>query len=572
MDPTFLILQSKNKSHEPAAPAVRFCRGGDTLIRFRFRAAVAGGLCCVFLALGAAVAGAAPSRILVLPFTIHAEKDLSFLNNGIQSMLAARLNRQGAVEVVRHDRPAADEAAAAKIGATQGAAYVLTGTLTLFGNSVSTDATLIDVKTGQIPVRFNETGADSGDVIRHVDLLARQINQDVFGIVPKAEAPRAAPAAVPAPQAVAPAAGAVPVPVAAAAPAAAAATTAAAAPALWKSNLLSMAVCGLSAGDVDGNGSPEIAAIDAETVYVYRRTGENLNQLSIFKANRGDRLIAVDAADINGNGKAEIYVTAMAQGGQLASFVLEWDGSRLRNMARDLNWYFRVIDGQKGAGVLIGQQGVSTRTESIVAELEDQNRLFRGDVVELTWRGDRLTPGGKIALPDGMNVFGFTRAEALNDGRQVIAGFNDQNDLIVVGDTGKREFKSSESYGGSLNYLEYKSGSQFSAADRYYLPLRVHVTDLDGDGTREIVTAKNQDYTRNLLTRYRQFASGQVVCLGWDKIAMKEKWATEKVADFVADTALADFDGDGRPEVVFAVSTSGGILEKAQSYIVTYRP
>jgi hypothetical protein len=92
------------------------------LIRFRLWVAVVCGICCLtFLAGISAAADTAPSRVLLFPFTIHAEKDLSFLNNGIQSMLAARLTRQGAVEVTRAGQTVADEAEALRIGAAQGA-------------------------------------------------------------------------------------------------------------------------------------------------------------------------------------------------------------------------------------------------------------------------------------------------------------------------------------------------------------------------------------------------------------------------------------------------------------------
>ena len=531
------------------------------------------------MAVAATGANAAPpSRILILPFAIHAEKDLSFLNNGIQSMLGARLTHEGRSQVVRHDQTAGDEAEAVRLAAAQGADYVVFGSLTLFGNSVSTDGVLIDVATGQVRVRYSESGGDSGDVIRHIDRLAQQINQDVFGLGPKTYGAPAAPA----PQATAsmPAVGSVPAAVAApgAAPPGAvvpaiagAAVSAAAGPQVWKSHRLSAALCGLAAGDVDGDGQNEVVVVDTENLYAYRRSGDGLTQLAIYKADRGDRIFGVDAADINRNNRAEIYITAIDPSGQLASFVLEWDGSRLRRIARDLNWYFRVIAAEDGGQRLVGQKRGMAKTAG-VAELENENRLFQSAVVELSWRGDRLEPGARIPLPDGMNVFGFTQAAAMNDGRPLLAGFDDKNHLVILGENGRREYKSSESFGGSLNYLEYNSSSQFSQADRYYLPLRLHVADIDGDGQNEIVTARNRDATGNLLSRFRQFAHGQVVALAWDKIGMKEKWATEAMADFVVDTALADVDGDGRPEVVFAVSTRGGFLEKAESYIVTYRP
>ena len=361
------------------------------MIRFRLWVAVVCGICCLtFLAGISAAADTAPSRVLLFPFTIHAEKDLSFLNNGIQSMLAARLTRQGAVEVIRAGQTVADEAEALRIGAARRATHVLTGTLTIFGNSVSTDAAMLDVRSGQAALRFSASGAESGDVIRHVDQLAKQINQDIFEVAPKTAA------ASPAPQTTEPASAPAVATAAVPATAAAAAPKPAEGPRIWKSNLLNTSLRGLTAGDVNGDGTIELAAIDTGAVYVYRRTGDDLTQLSIYKADRGDRLIGVDAADLNANGKTELYITALGNAGQLASFILEWDGSLLRNMARDLGWYFRALDTPDGSRVLIGQQRGSVTTASTASELEGQNRLFRGDVVALAWRGDGLVPGDKI--------------------------------------------------------------------------------------------------------------------------------------------------------------------------------
>ncbi len=522
----------------------------------------------VLMAMTASVlaAPAAPSsRLLTVPFLIHAEKDLSFLNNGIQSMLGARLTHDGRSQVMRHGQPVASEAEARKLAAAQGADYVVVGSLTLFGTSVSTDAVLVEVATGQALVRFSESGTDSGDVIRHIDQFAQQVNQDVLGMAPKTYAAPAAPT----PSVATPVAAAPVTVQAQASPGAAPAV--AAGPQVWRSNRIAAALCGLTTGDINGDGRNEVVVIDGENVYAYRRDGDRLIQLAIFKADKGNRLIGVDAADINGNGTAEIYLTALGRSDRLASFVLEWDGTRLRNIARDLNWYFRVIDSPDLGKRLVGQQRGLAETTG-VPELEDQNRLFRGTVMELVWRGGGIAEGHRIPLPEGMTVYGFTVGDALNDGRQLVAGFDAKNYLMVIGDNGRREYRSPDAYGGSLNYLEYSSSSQFSQADRYYLPLRVHVADLDGDGRNEIVTARNQDATRNLLSRFRSFAKGQVVCLGWEKIAMTEKWATDPVTDFVVDTALADLDGDGRLQVVFAVSTSGGFLETGESYVVAYRP
>ncbi|MGD8990858.1 MAG: hypothetical protein PVI00_05325, partial [Desulfobacterales bacterium] len=41
-----------------------------------------------------------PKRIALLPFKINAEKDMSFLQNGIFDMLTSRLSKEGEVQVI----------------------------------------------------------------------------------------------------------------------------------------------------------------------------------------------------------------------------------------------------------------------------------------------------------------------------------------------------------------------------------------------------------------------------------------------------------------------------------------
>ena len=102
---------------------------------------------------------AEPQRVAVLPFKINAEKDLSFLRNGIFDMLSSRLSEPDKVQVLSRtevekvvekeigpaETGSIDEAAARRIGGQLKADYVLYGSLTMFGNSLSIDAKMLDV-------------------------------------------------------------------------------------------------------------------------------------------------------------------------------------------------------------------------------------------------------------------------------------------------------------------------------------------------------------------------------------------------------------------------------------------
>ena len=88
------------------------------------------------------VSAAEPARVLVLPFTIHADKDLAYLKKGVADMLASRLALKDKVVVVGSTDSSLkteqipetiDAAAALALGAKSASDYVLFGSLTVFG-------------------------------------------------------------------------------------------------------------------------------------------------------------------------------------------------------------------------------------------------------------------------------------------------------------------------------------------------------------------------------------------------------------------------------------------------------
>ncbi|MGA2400598.1 MAG: hypothetical protein ABSG91_02690 [Syntrophobacteraceae bacterium] len=132
---------------------------------------------------------AAPAKVAILPFTINTPANLNYLQSGVRDMLSSRLSWQGKVQVV--DKFEVDRAArgaketsqseALRIGAGLKADYVLYGSITSTGQSVSIEAKMAPVSGKGEPVSFYAQTKSLDDVMPQVNLFAQQINQKVFG-------------------------------------------------------------------------------------------------------------------------------------------------------------------------------------------------------------------------------------------------------------------------------------------------------------------------------------------------------------------------------------------------------
>jgi TolB-like protein len=522
-----------------------------------------------------------PSRILILPFEVMAEKDLSFLQKGIVNMLSTRLFQEGKVvpmePVVAHQALEAisgplDQATAVALGAKYQADYVIYGSLTVFGDSISTDARFVDVHQQKTRVTFSEFGKDQGDVIGHVNHFAEQVNATVFDIKPLAAAVQEKAAEPPVShrdpnkvwneeglqvtgdrmgnghfeESV---------------------SRGQRRASFWKSRSFKAVLTGLAIGDVDGDKNNETVFIDDNTIFIYRQLQGRFSKIAQIDGKATDRYIGVDVADMNANGRAEIFITGVhAENGRLQSFVLEHNGNTFTRIEENANWYFRVLHLKDRGNILLGQR-------------QGMKDIFSGPVYELLWQNGAYEPAQEQALPRGTTVFGFTTGDVAGDGRNMTVAFNKSDYLYIKDPSGAEEWKSAEAYGGSATYLEPRSGmvpknskhgDESRAMDRHYIAQRVFVRDLDKDGKNEVIVIKNKALAGRKLQRFRVFKSGHIECLEWDNVGLFKKWRTREISGYISDYAIADIDNDGTDELVFTLATRiDSALSKGKSAIVS---
>jgi TolB-like protein len=540
---------------------------------------VTGLLMSVILAFNFSAAAAEPVRIALLPFKINAEKDLSYLRNGIFDMLTTRLTRGGQVEVLGRKTvdeaiesiagtEAVNEPAARKIGANLSADFVLYGSLTVFGSSVSLDAKMIDLSGQKPTLAFFDQSQSMGEVIPRIDAIAAEINAKVFGQEPAAQPLPPTKTVEEKPREKTPSIYAHPERLLQEGALVEGGNQASSSPFIktgpagetaefWRSGSFDVQIQRLALGDVDGDGATETIIISTQKIIVFRIQQGRLLTLKEVAGQTQQRFIWVDAADIKQDGRAEIFVTCInSNTGNLDSFVLEWNGKDFETVASRQKWYFRVQELPERGRVLLGQK----------RGVED---LFFPGIYELAWQNGTYESAGRLSLPKDTMVYEFALGDVMNTGNEVMVSLESDDRLSIQTAAGKKEWKSDERYGGSENFLLRYPGT--GSARRIFLPQRIFVTDLNRNGKSEVTVVKHDSITGYTFNNYRRFSSGQFVSLSWDGFGLSENWHTRKVSGYFGDYAIGDVDNDGQPELVVAiVSRREGLVTKAKSSIIAY--
>jgi TolB-like protein len=487
-----------------------------------------------------------PKKLAILPFAMHADRDLTFLQEGIMDMLASRLAWKGEVQVlekgqvkkqVAQSEGPMDRAKALEIGKALQADYVIFGSLTVFGESVSLDARILDVAGGEeLMTAFKQTkGMD--EVIPTVNQFAMDINEKIMGrsVGPSVAVAAAAPEAPKGPGGL----------------------TAVGEDFEGKGmghvQSFPKEIVSLDAGDVDGDGKKELVFVNKDTVFVYKWGEKAFAQFKAIKGGWSAEYVYVSVGDVDGNGRAEIYVSGLGAS-NVSSLVLEWDGNAFRKITDGQPWFLKVIHFPDRGPTLIGQR----------------RRLgggFHGPVEFLKMQGKGLTATGSLPLPRYGNVFNFALADFAGVGKTSTVLIDRDEHLRLYDPAGEEVWRSEEYFGGTTTYMEAGGTERVFI----FMPSPIRITDVDEDGEKEVMVCKNHSSARRVLARARLFSSGTLCFLTWNQVGLSTKWTTSKQPGPVVGYKVFDADNDGKQELLVASVTRGkSTFGKARSQVVVY--
>ncbi|MEH0018870.1 MAG: FG-GAP-like repeat-containing protein [Desulfobacter sp.] len=513
----------------------------------------------------------APKKVAVFPFKMNSPQDLEFLRNGLFSMLSSRLADPGKVDVLDREtvnqaldnaqksdltRGDLNEAKARMIGAGLGVDYVLFGSLTHFGESVSLDASMVDVGGNKETISFFEQSNSMGDVIPLVNSFAGDINRKMFNRRIDNEL-----YAQPVPQE----------------PAAPGGLHHAGGAAVYGGGMMAVQatsqgfathlkfndiIRGMATGDLNNDGRVQIVTATDSNLMIYHLEGAMLSLEKTLEYDSYLRIVGLDVADINGNGYPEIFVSAMTiHKDTLASFVVEFNGTEYVTLQDGESMYYRVITTREDTQVLLGQ--------------DKGDDPFSGRIHIMTATNDTYEKAKRIRMPRGTSVLSLAKGPVTVDDTDEYLIINRHDRLVAVSDSGGQQWESTGKYGGTNNvWLMPRADTDASYRERIYFNPRVKFHSMGEDEKPKAFVIKNSEIGGGSFGRYKRFKEGHVEIMAWNGIAMAPVFQTMPVQGWICDFDVADIDGDGNAELVLAIvsRTKLAILSKDKaSNIISYK-
>ncbi|WP_298437226.1 FG-GAP-like repeat-containing protein [Geobacter sp.] len=498
-------------------------------------------IACSLLLVALAVAGASAAqiRVYVSEFAVTGAANKDELKTTLQTLLASRLNSDSVLTV---DSPV-------------GADVQVKGSYIAFGKVFSLDAVAKDAN-GRVIARSFQQGESQDELIPAAGKLGQALAAEIAAKVKPgvALAPPPVPAPVPAaPSDVVRPAASQPTP-----DVVKTSTTSdivkpqeltRTASGGWMSQRLTGTLIGIAPGKVAADGTRDFYVADEQSLRLYRK-GDGLKLVAEVSFSPGDRVIAVDSADLDGDGTPEAYLTVVS-GESLASQVWVAEKDSLKRVAAKLPYYFRGT-------ALYGKD------YKIYAQQMSTDKDFYGDVYELVKNGDRFELKNPIKLPRFGYLYNFNQfRDAAGNSCTVV--LNDDGYLIVYSAAGEELWRSSDKFGGSETYFKREDLANIrTTGDQFrwiFLEQRITVTP-----TGEIIVPKNEGMF--VIGNNRAYKKSSLYAFVWNGSSLDEIWHTKQSQNYQADYF---FDSARKELVALEVVKKEGLFGKGASVVAVKR-
>jgi len=314
-----------------------------------------------------------------------------------------------------------------------------------------------------------------------------------------------------------------------------------------------------AAADLEGTGSLQYVFSDGAKLHIFKQwpSGwrEEWVETIAYPFNEMQHF-NIDVADINGNGRPEIFVTGMLNG-RVISSVIEFKDGMYQRIA-DIPGFLRVVASPGKGSILIGR---GYNPVSFTA----------GQPKQYVWLDGKYVPTAEFPLPNGVDLYGFAYADA-GEANPLLVALNG-NDQLMVYSNGVIIWKSEEKY-PTVGTIVIKPltgidatlspSDEIDKSRKVKIRGRVYAADLNGDGKDEVLVPKNTGAT--FLSRHKE---AEFIDLGWTGARLEQRWNIKDIPGAVLDYQIVRQQGQAA-QVLAIVMTPGGLFAADHYRLISY--
>lgn len=280
----------------------------------------------------------------------------------------------------------------------------------------------------------------------------------------------------------------------------------------------------LGIGDLDGDGRNETVISDGTRVRIYRFEGSNLLEIWADKERVVDNHIAIDIADINRDGKAEIFVTNYSD--YLKSFVIEYRDGEYKRIWDNVPLFFRVIN-------------IPEKGETLIAQGLDS------DIYEYSSKESGYIKEKPLKLLPGVGIYGFAFVDWERKGSYQLLFIDEDDYLNLYSLDGGMIWKSRDRYGGYVLSFDKRSHRITEEGEKVRVKGRIIIKDYPEEKREKAIIIRNIPLTY-LFREFRGYKEAEVTCLSWNGSEMMGEWRIGKIDGFIADYGAEDLTNIGK--------------------------
>jgi hypothetical protein len=408
--------------------------------------------------------------------------------------------------------------------------YVVYGSLVKLGDILTTDAFLYDKAAGKILLHFNNMGKGEETLLVHLSEFAKQIG-DLFNPTKESGTPviKEERSSSPADKS----------------------------SKIWKSHYIGDKINGMTVVDLDNDKKPEIAVVFDNRMVVYKMVQGKLEEIGSASDFKSRIVVGIDSADLDGDGYPEFFVSALTDDRKdISSSIYRWDGKSFISLKSNLGWIFRVgtVPGEKNRVVL------AQKNKSLGSILGSPIYSFENN-------GGDYIQKERFNLPEVNSLYSGAFSDSKTGPLKAVYGM--KNRIQVYDGSSNIVWESDDSFGGSPQAMVQDDVEDKNKKNFTYLEPRMLFEDIDHDGAVEMACVKNDEVSNHLFSGLKVFSKGRIVIFTQGGLGFSKRIETEPVSGYVSDFTLADMDGDGATDLVYAMVTKGETwLSKKKSFIV----